>query len=57
MSRMEAVMRELSDLRSFYLQLQKSRRELQCEGSARELVAENTANYNQRDIQIEKISK
>ncbi|MGB3513552.1 MAG: hypothetical protein WBA93_30950, partial [Microcoleaceae cyanobacterium] len=49
-SRMEKVMRELSDLRSFYVQLQKSRRESQCEGSAREHVAEAPSRYNQESV-------
>ncbi|MFT5836658.1 MAG: hypothetical protein ACI9ZV_000154 [Candidatus Azotimanducaceae bacterium] len=46
MSRLDKVMRELSDLRSFYLKLQRTRRQSQREGSASELLAEEPSSYN-----------
>ena len=49
MSRIEKVMRELSDLRSFYLKLQQSKRTPLANQSVAEAVAEAPADYNAED--------
>jgi antitoxin ParD1/3/4 len=49
MSRIEKVMRELSDLRSFYLKLQQSKRTASTDESVMDAVAEAPADYNAED--------
>lgn len=49
MSRIDQVMRELSDLRSFYLKLQQSKRMPPANESEVEAVAEAPADYNGED--------
>jgi hypothetical protein len=52
MSRINKVIRELSDLRAFYLKLQKSKQESQRAGTASELVAEERSVYNSKTAGI-----
>ena len=49
MSQIDRVMRELSDLRSFYLKLQQSKRTPAANESVAESVAEAPADYNAAD--------
>ena len=49
MSRIDQVMRELSDLRSFYLKIQQSKRTRSADESVVDAVAEGPADYNTDD--------